>query len=273
MALTILVLLIAIALFMFGGMLVKHDPKKQPNLQKMLVKKSIKLVALVLLIVGVARIWTPIYLTSTNPGIVMDMVRGAQAAEQEKMTTGIKKHVKKYGDEMMKNAPIIGNKDAKKTIYVFTDYSCGYCRRLNGELENLLKTEKDVRVVLKNLSNHGLLSDAAAKAMVASKVQGCDSEKLNHILMEKNYWPSDLKQDPAKIEKTILKNVLAAAQKAGCDIDKMNADMDGEVVAAELAETRAVSQEFGIQGTPFVIVGDQAFPGAVPESTIREALK
>jgi protein-disulfide isomerase len=270
---TILALIIAAVLYVFCGKLFKHDSKKVMPAATHIAKRSVKLLAIIVTIVCVARIWTPYYLTSVNPAIVMEMVKGAQAQEQENNSTQIRKHIKKNGDAMTENAPVLGNPDAKKIIFVFTDYSCPYCRRVDTELKKVLADNKDVKVVIKNFSIHGVLSDAPARAMIASKMQGCDSAKLNSGLMEKNYWPEDLQQDPSKIEATILKNVLAAAQKAGCDVEKLGVDMDGEVVSGELAQVGELAQQFGISGTPFLIVGDQAFPGAIPAAQIQEALK
>jgi protein-disulfide isomerase len=271
---TILVLLIAVAIYMFGPMLIKHDPKKAQTTSKMIAEKSIKLIAIALLIVGVARLWTPYYLTKTNPGILREMVAGMQANEQKNSSDGIKKYIRSHGDEMMRHAPILGNKDAKKTIFIFTDFSCPYCRRVNGELQQVLKENKDVRVVVKNFSIHGVLSDSAARAMIASKMQNCDSNALNDALMVKNYWPADLKgQSQEKLEKIIKGNVLAAAQKAGCDIARMEKDMNSDVASGELAQTGELARQFGVNGTPFLIVGDQAFPGAIPAAQIQQALK
>lgn len=271
---TILVLLIAVAIYMFGPMLIKHDPKKQKTMPQMIANKSIKLIAIVLMIVGVVRLWTPYYLTKTNPGILREMVAGMQAQEQQNSSDGIKKHIRKHGDEMMRHAPILGNKDAKKTIFIFTDYSCPYCRRVNGELQQVLKNDKDVRVVIKNFSIHGILSDSPARAMIAAQMQGCDVNALNGALMEKNYWPADLKgQSQEVLEKTIVKNVMAAAKKAGCDTVRLEADMNSDVVSGELAQVGELAKQFGVNGTPFLIVGDQAFPGAVPAAQIQQALK
>jgi len=273
----ILALIIAVALYLFGGMLIKHDMKKPVTLGVMVAKKSIKLLSIVILVIGVARLWTPYYLTSVNPGIVMEMVKGVQAGEQGKSSGEIKKYVKKHMKEMIANAPILGNVEAKKTIFLFTDYSCPYCARVGKELEKVLADNKDVRVVIKNFSIHGVLSDGAARAMIASRMQaadGCSSEKLNNLLTEKPYWPDDLKgQSQEALEKTILKNVLAAAKKAGCDVEKMEADMRSEIVNNELAQVGELAQRFGIQGTPFLIIQDQAFPGAVPAAQIQQALK
>ena len=48
--------------------------------------------------------------------------------------------------------------------------------------------------------------------------------------------------------------------------------MKGDVVARELRNVRDLAQRFEISGTPFLIVGEQAFPGAVPAAQIETAL-
>ena len=48
--------------------------------------------------------------------------------------------------------------------------------------------------------------------------------------------------------------------------------MDGEVVARELANVRDLAQVFEITGTPFLIINEEAFPGAIPASQIKAAL-
>ena len=62
------------------------------------------------------------------------------------------------------------------------------------------------------------------------------------------------------------------AEEAGLDTKQLKTDMNGEVVARELANVRDLAQIFEISGTPFLIVNEQAFPGAIPASQIKAAL-
>jgi protein-disulfide isomerase len=39
-----------------------------------------------------------------------------------------------------------------------------------------------------------------------------------------------------------------------------------------LANVRELAQRFEINGTPFLVIGEQAFPGAIPYNQIVEAL-
>ncbi len=269
---TILVLVLAVALFLFGGMFVKQDGKKVSTGAK-LAKKSIKLVSIFLIAGGVCRLFVPYYLTSVNPAIVQEMVNGMQEQQNAEKNKIIRKTVKEQGDTMLADAPVLGNLEADKTIYVWTAFSCPYCRNVHHELERVLADRDDVRVVIKNFSIHGARSDAPARATIAAKLQSPEKAgELVNVLMARDYYSQDDMKDPAKAGEKIEKNVLKMAGEVGLDVEKLKADMGGEVVARELRNVRDLARKFEIQGTPFLIIEGQAFPGALPYDAIIEAL-
>lgn len=269
---TILVLVLAIALFMFGGMLMKHDAKK-PSTGVIMAKKAIKLVSILLIAGCVCRLYVPYYLTSVNPAIIQEMVSGMQEQQNAEKNKAIRGYVRSKADTMIADAPVLGKLDAKKTIFVWTDFSCPYCRRVHGELERVLADRDDVRVVVKNFSIHGPLSDGPARAVIAAKLQSPEkAAKLVSMLMSRNYYTQEDLQDQSKIGEKVEKNVMKMAEEAGLDTAQLKKDMSGEVVSRELANVRDLAQRFDISGTPFLIIGEQAFPGAIPHAQIIEAL-
>jgi protein-disulfide isomerase len=272
MTLTILVLVLGAALFLFGGSLLKAGDKKSADNAKF-VKHLIKLIAIILVAGSVCRLYVPYYLTDVNPGIVQDMVEGMQKKQMEDKNKAIRKYVREKAAEMTENAPVLGNKDAEKTIYVWTAASCGYCRRVHGELERVLAERDDVKVVIKNFSIHGVMSDAPARAMIAAKIQDGDkAAKLVDLVMTREYRPEEKNQDQAKLAAAIEKNIMKFAEEVGLDTAKLKEDMQGEIVARELAQVRDLAQRFEISGTPFLIIGEEAFPGALPAEQIKAAL-
>lgn len=272
MTLTILVLVLGAALFLFGGALLNSGDKKSTDGAKF-TKHLIKLIAVLLLAGSVCRLYVPYYLTDVNPGIVQEMVEGLQKKQQEDKNKSIRKYVRESAAEMIENAPVLGNKDAEKTIFVWTAASCGYCRRVHGELERVLAERDDVKVVVKNFSIHGVMSDAPARAMIAAKIQDADkAAKLVDMIMTREYRPEEKINDQEKLAAAIEKNVMKFAEEAGLDTAKLKEDMKGEVVARELAQVRDLAQRFEITGTPFLIIGEEAFPGALPAESIKAAL-
>jgi protein-disulfide isomerase len=201
------------------------------------------------------------------------MVQSMQATQEKAKNKEVRKYVKKHMKEMIGDAPIVGNVDAKNTIFLWSDYSCPYCRRVHGELARVMAERDDVRVVLKNFSIHGELSDAPAKAVIAAKLQGNDkAAALDRKLMEKEYYTQEDMKDRSKLGEKIQKNVMALAAEVGLDTAQLERDMRGPVVARELKNVRDLAQQFEISGTPYLIIGERAFPGAIPYDQIIEAL-
>ena len=269
---TILILVLAVALYMFNGFIVRQD--KKASAKGFILHKGISAVAVLLIAGCVCQLWTPIYLTKKNPEILQEMVSAMQEKQEQTKNKEIRKYVSKNMNEMIGDAPIAGNENAAKTIFLFSDYSCPYCRRVHSELSRVLAERDDVRVVLKNFSIHGALSDAPAKAVIAAKLQGNDkAAALDKLLMDKEYYKQEDLEKQDKLPGIIEANVMKLAKEVGLDTKKLEEDMKGEVVNRELDNVRGLAQRFEIRGTPFLIIGTEAFPGAIPYSKIIEALK
>ena len=271
---TILVLVVGILLFLFGGMLLPKGDEKKPAAGKIVAKKCISLIAIILISGSMCRLYMPYYLTAVNPAIVQEMVNGMQEQQQAEKNKQIRKYVRSEGKKMMRDAPVLGNReDAKKTIYVWTDFSCPYCRRVHGELDRVLAERDDVRVVVKNFSIHGPLSDAPAKAVIAANLQDpAKAAELTDMLMTREFYTQDDLKDQSKIGEKVEANVMKMAKEVGLDTEKLKEDMKGDVVARELRNVRDLAQRFEISGTPFLIIGERAFPGAIPADQIESAL-
>ena len=269
---TILALILGIALFLFGGMLVKGDDKK-PTMGVILCKKVIKLIAIILVAGCVTRLYIPYYLTHVNPGIVQTMITAMQEQQQAEKNKAVRSYVRSNAAKMMADAPVLGNRDAKKTIFVWTDFSCPFCRRVHGELARVLDERDDVRVVIKNFSIHGALSDGPAKAAIAAKMQDADkAARFVDMMMTRDFYTQDDLKDQSKVAEKVEANIMKMAREAGLDTDKLKADMNNEVVSREMANVRELAQRFEINGTPFLVIGEQAFPGAIPYDQIVSAL-
>ena len=269
---TILVLLLAMALYLFGGMLVKGDAKK-PTMGLIICHKSMKLLAILLISGCVTRLFVPYYLTSVNPMILQEMANKMQEQQNEVKNKAVRAYVRSNAAKMMADAPVLGNRDAKKTIFVWTDFSCPYCRRVHGELARVLDERDDVRVVVKNFSIHGALSDGPARAAIAAKMQ--DADKAAHfvdMMMTRDFYTQDDLKDQSKVGEKVEANIMKMAKEAGLDTDKLKTDMKNEVVSREMANVRELAQRFEINGTPFLVIGEQAFPGAIPYDQIVNAL-
>lgn len=274
---TIIFLVVAVVLFIGVGACL-HQDGKTFSAVKHIAKRVLEIVAIALLVIGINRcgLGTHYYVTQGNPNMLQEMADAMQSQKTAGASKEIKKYLKGHADEMAKNAPIIGDPEAKKTIFLFSAASCGYCRRVHGELARVVADYPDVRVVVKNFSIHGVMSDYPAKATIAAKMQGNDkAAALDEMIMTQEYYDQNDMQGKSQedVAKIIKKNILAMAEKVGLDIKKLDEDTESSTVRSELAQVRDLANQFQIGGTPFLIIGDQAFPGAIPYDQIVQALK
>jgi len=276
---TILILVLAIGLFVGGDLLFAKVNKKEMTPVVHWAKKGVMLFSIILVVIGVNRMGmgTKYYLVDYNPMILQEMAQNmqGQARNQGMSSREIRRIIRREGDNMTRNAPIMGNPNAKKTIFLFTVPTCPFCLRVQDELNRVVAERDDVRVVIKGFSIHGIRSDAAIRAIIAAKVQ--DNNKavalVNHLKDNTDWLEGAANAKPEDVASTIHKGVLDAARKVGLDTLQLEADMNGEAVRAEMANVRDLAGKLQIQGTPFLIIENKAFPGALSYDQIIQALR
>ncbi len=154
--------------------------------------------------------------------------------------------------------PFLGNPDASFVIYEFSDYNCGYCKRVFKPLQDLIAADGDIKLVIKEfpiLSESSLL---AAQAGIAAQAQGVFEEFHVAMMTARGAISMD--------------SIMAAAQSAGADLDRLRADMNSPAIEAIIARTRAAAQQLEISGTPGLVIGRQVIPGAIGLDQMREII-
>ena len=270
---TILMLVAAVAVYVLADKIVKADAKK-PNPVATYIPKVASVIAIILVVVGVNRLGlgTSHYLVSVNPVILREMAQNMQAQEQEQSSRQIRQYVRRNQAAMLARAPVLGNVDGSKTIFVWTAPSCGFARRLHADLMRVVEADPQVRVAIKHFPIHGALADIPARWTIAAKMQ--DNTKavaMINKIMTSDYWGDDMQAQ--NVTDVINRHMRLYARELGLDVERMEQDINSETVNQELANNREFAQRFSIQGTPFVIIGDQTFPGAIPFQTIMNALR
>lgn len=158
-------------------------------------------------------------------------------------------------------APTIAPRGYDVTIVMFSDYQCGYCRRLNPVLDALMQSDPKVRLVYRDWPILGKGSPEAARAAIAAKYQG------RHAAFHKALMGLSGRIDDTKLQ--------AAAAKAGVDWARLQRDQSarkGEIDAV-LARTNRYARMLGLTGTPGMMVGPFVLPGAVDLPTLQRAVK
>lgn len=154
--------------------------------------------------------------------------------------------------------PVLGNPDGSFTVYEFSDYNCGYCKRVFQPLMELIGEDGDIRLVVKEFPILSQSSMLAAQAGVAAQAQGVFPEF--HIAMMTARGAIS------------MESILEAAETAGADLDRLQADMNSPEVMAVIERTRLAAQQLEISGTPGLVIGSQVIPGAISIEQMREVI-
>lgn len=196
-----------------------------------------------------------------EPQLIVESVNRAQMEEQVAQAKKRDDLIKTRKKDLTADAdsPVAGNPKGDVTIVEFYDYNCGYCKIQAPTLKKAVEEDGNVRWVFKDKPFLRPESSIAAKASIAAARQG---KHLNlHMALMTLKKPIDSEAV-----------VFEAAEKAGLDVAQLKKDMADKAVSDALARSLKLAEDLGIQGTPFMVIGDQTFPGAVQESQIKAAI-
>ncbi len=164
---------------------------------------------------------------------------------------------------------ILGDENAKITIYVYSDYQCPICPAQNIMMYKLAKEMKGIQIIHKNLPldtecnpylqapfHQG--SCINARYAIAAEKQGKFWE-MNSILFDKKPQTED--------------DILGLVKNMNFDIGKLQADANSPETAKEIKEQIKYAYNNGINGTPATIINGKIDIGIKPYNEYKEMVK
>lgn len=151
-----------------------------------------------------------------------------------------------------------GNANGDVSVVVFTDYACVFCRASVPDVDRLLREDKRVKVIFRELPIIAPQSrDAALMALAAARQGKYDA--FHHAMFAS---PS---LDRAAIQRV--------ADKVGVVTDG-SADATGSqaLLQRELDSNIAIAQQLQLNATPTWIIGDQLMQGQLGYAGLRDAV-
>jgi protein-disulfide isomerase len=194
-----------------------------------------------------------------EPEIVLEALealekrRDAAQAEQAKRAHAERRRELENDPE----SPVAGNPRGTVVVVEFFDYRCPYCKRMHEPVKQMLASERDVRVVRRDLPILGPASVIAARAALASRAQGARHYEAFHEALMTARGALD---EAA---------VFRIARETGLDAERLRRDMEDPRVAALLRRNAELAQALGLTGTPGYAIGEALVPGAVDLATLR----
>jgi protein-disulfide isomerase len=154
-----------------------------------------------------------------------------------------------------------GNPNGDITIVEFMDYRCGYCRKASPEVEELVRTDGNIRFVLKEFPILGEESLLASQfAIAVQQLHGADAYKQAH---------DALMTLQADINTETLTNL---AGDLGLDPGPVMARMAAPEVRAVIEANHALGTAMEINGTPSFVMGDTLLRGYVPLEGMQQII-
>lgn len=198
-----------------------------------------------------------------NPQVIMEAVAVLEQRESQQQAEADVALVQSNAEALFDDgfSWVGGNPDGDVTIVEFIDYRCGYCRRAHPEVEELIASDGNIRIIVKEFPILGEASLVSSRFAVATHlVAGDDAYKSVHDALV------GLEGNPSE---AALRRI---AQTFGYDADAILAKMDDDEVTRRIAETRALAQRMQINGTPSFVMGNEMIRGYVPLDGMRQII-
>lgn len=191
--------------------------------------------------------------------------------------------------EILNNTIVIGNKNAKVTIYEFTDFECPFCAVVEGSPEilkaylespktpkgyiaampeikkNYIDTGK-VKLVFYNMPIEGLHPQVRPihLANLCANEQGKALEFKEKVFLDRNNWVNK------KDNLTIILN--SYANELNLDMSKFTTCLDSKKYNNQINNEIKYGTQNGVSGTPAFFIGKTSIQGAQPYSVFKKVI-
>ena len=157
---------------------------------------------------------------------------------------------------------VLGNPQGDATLVEFFDYNCPHCRNTLPALLDLLKTDLNLKVVLKELPVLGNASVEAAQVAIAVRMQ--DETGAKYLEFHRRLLGGHGLADRAR--------ALAVAKDVGLDMARLNRDLESPEVKAMIEETGKLAEATGITGTPSYVIGNEIVVGEAGLEILKQKI-
>jgi len=152
-----------------------------------------------------------------------------------------------------------GNPDGDVTVVEFLDYKCGFCKRAHPDITELVKSDGNIRYIVKEFPILGEQSLLGARFAV-SVLLNSDHETYGAAHDRLMTLRGDI--NGATLERL--------ATSLGLDATRVMGGMNDASVTRIIEENRALGVRMKISGTPTFVLGDQMLRGYLPLQGMRK---
>jgi len=196
-----------------------------------------------------------------NPEVLVEAINVLEERQQAAAVENDKTLVDTNAKDIFEDgfSWIGGNPEGDVTIVEFMDYKCTYCKKAFPEVEDLLKKDGNIRLIVKEFPILSQQSELGARFAVATKqVAGDAAYKTVHDAL------IGMRGDIS------LEGLKRLAEDNKFDADAIIKKMNTEEVTAVLRANHQLAERMNISGTPTFIIGNEMLRGYAPEEAMAK---
>lgn len=196
-----------------------------------------------------------------NPQVLMEAISVLEQQQQDAAAEADLATLAQYKDAIFNDPAswVGGNPDGDITVVEFLDYRCGYCRKAWQDVEELVKSDGNIRFVIKEFPILGEQSVVSSQFAIATRmVAGDEAYKRAHdalISLRGDATPESMAQ---------------LAEELGLDAAAITAKMASPEVMAVIEANHQLATALDLSGTPGFVIDQTLVRGYVPLDGMRQ---
>jgi protein-disulfide isomerase len=187
-----------------------------------------------------------------HPEIIPEAMTRLQEREAAKLVTSSRQQI-----ETPFAGAWAGAEKPDVTLVEFFDYACTYCRASVPDIERLLKEDKGLRIVFRELPILSDQSEVAARVSLSAAKQGRFMDFHRRMFAAGKPGAAEL---------------TATRTATGLDAGAVTRDLKAPDVQREIDANLALARTLNLSGTPSFVIGDRVLSGAVGYDELKKAV-
>jgi protein-disulfide isomerase len=199
----------------------------------------------------------------SNPKAILESVIAMQKKASEDQQVDAQQNISSRKNDLFndKNSPTYSPKGYDVELVEFFDYNCGYCKKAELSLDAIIKEDKKVKIIFKELPILGASSAELSRVALAVNIMDSNNYlKFHSALMKSN-----------------AKNAVEAikiAKELGINEDELQKTLKNKqsIIEEQIKANQELAASIGINGTPAFVIGKDLIPGAVSVKNLKERI-
>ncbi len=199
-----------------------------------------------------------------NPEVLMEAIAVLEQRQAEEQVETDRARVAANADDLLDDGYSWegGNPDGDVTLVEFMDYRCSFCRRAHPEVQELIRSDGNIRYIVKEYPILGDESVAASRFAIAVKnVEGDEAYKTVHDQL-------------ITLRGTMNEDTFARiSDSLGLDTDAILVEMQSDEIGERIQANYRLAQRLEISGTPSFVFDTEMVRGYVPLASMQDIVQ